>query len=152
MTLLIGFMTIPALLGPRVANLESQVTRLTYEVSHQSAVDSLRALNAALARYKAVMGKYPVSMEQLSSPDDCSHPPDCNRFLEDLKFLSTEKYFTLRYRVSAPGYEINADARSGHYQSLGHYFTDQTGIIRYDERDANAKSRYVPEDARITFN
>lgn len=45
-------------------SMEQQISELTSELTHHQAVDSLRTLNAAIARYKTVLEKYPSDLEQ----------------------------------------------------------------------------------------
>jgi hypothetical protein len=135
-------------------SMEQQISELTSELTHHQVVDSLRTLNAAIARYKTILGKYPSDLEQLESPLDCHDPPECKRFLDNAHFLPAQNYFMLNYAVKGSGYEITADPYSPRYSSLAHYFTNETGLIRSEEhRRANAESGVIGEqNGRVTTN
>jgi hypothetical protein len=127
----------------------------TEKASYFAVVSSLRTLNAALSKYKETYAEYPANLKQLGPPSSNAAPSsDHAALVTDL--LQADSYFILTYQAvqieggKRTGYEIHGTPRSSAYSYLSHYFTDQTGLIRSDNRRATAKSLVITEDLHPT--
>jgi len=99
-------------------------------------VASLEAVNKSLALYKTKYGEYPAQMDELNFPDE--GPVDL-RHAGLLRIpMPMEEFFAFTYSADKIangkrlGYEIYADPRPGRWSDLYHYFTDESGVIRFE--------------------
>lgn len=101
-----------------------------------SVVASLEAVNKSLALYRTKYGEYPAQMDELNFPEQ--GPADL-RHAGLLKIpMPMEEFFVFTYNPNKiangkrSGYEIYADPRPGRWSDLYHYFTDESGLIRFE--------------------
>lgn len=125
------------------------------KASHVTAVASLHALNASIAEYKARYGDYPKKLNQLAPPPAGDAVSSEHAGVVTFP-LEAERYFALSYQAGpvesrkCVGYELRADPGSEVLSFLNHYFTDQTGLIRYNNQRADANSLVIGEQIRPT--
>ncbi len=148
-------MSLFAVFFARFDRLQTTAEIETQSASHAAAVSSLRTLNGVLGKYAEMYGGYPAGLEQLGLPLR-EAAPSSNRAGLLSESLGSERYFTLTYQAGLlengkhTGYEIHLDPRIPKYSSLEHYFSDQTGLIRFDNKHATAKSLVIREDLHPT--
>ncbi len=152
---MLSFMFLVSLFFARFESVQATAQIETEKASHFAMVSSLRALNAALSKYRETYGQYPDNLKQLGPPSRvAARSSDHAALVTDP--LEAESYFILTYQVDRvengkrTGYEIHGTPRSSEYSYLSYYFTDQTGLIRSDSRRATAKSLVITEDLHPT--
>jgi hypothetical protein len=96
----------------------------------------LEYLTKALIFYKNKYGEYPAELDNLGYP---SEGPEDSRHAGLRSFpLYMEEFFTFTYTPQSIaggkhlGYEIYADAKPGKWSDMFHYYSDQSGVIRFD--------------------
>jgi prepilin-type N-terminal cleavage/methylation domain-containing protein len=120
--LIIAAIAIPNLLRSRIAANEA------------SAVSSLRTLNTACITFNSTYGQYPNAMTDLQSPTS-GNPTSTAADLIDQVLASGRKSgydFVLSPGTANASYTITAFPVTVNQTGLRGFFTDQSGVIRYD--------------------
>ena len=117
-------------------------------------VTSLEAINKSLVLYRTKYGEYPGDLQALGGdqgPFDSQHAGLLKRP------LAMEEFFSFGYvadRVAQGkrvGYEIYVDPKQGKWSDLYHYYTDESGAIRFDStREAAKHGLVVQQQLRPT--
>jgi type IV pilus assembly protein PilA len=121
--LIIAAIAIPNLLRSRIAANEA------------SAVSSLRTLNTACITYNSTYGQYPAAMTNLQSPGAGALPTSTAADLIDQVLATGIKSgytFTFTPGTLNVSYTINANPITINQTGLRGFFTDQSGVIRFD--------------------
>ena len=113
------------------------LVRSKMSANEASAVGSLRAINAACANYSFTWGKgFPVSLSNLGP----GKPATANKadLIDGLLAGGSKSGYILVYVSSKPAggkiatYTVNANPLINQKTGARYFFTDQTGVIRYD--------------------
>jgi type IV pilus assembly protein PilA len=123
--LIIAAIAIPNLLRSRIAANEA------------SAVSSLRTLNTACITFNSTYGQYPNAMADLNSPGVGVLPSSTAADLIDQVLAAGLKSgYKFAFLPDPSGkhatYTINADPITINQTGLRGFFTDQSGVIRFD--------------------
>jgi hypothetical protein len=99
-------------------------------------VSSLEAVNRSLTLYKTKYGEYPAQLDALNFPEE---GPADSRHAGLMRIpLPMEEFFAFTYNADEItnrkrfGYEIYVDPKPGKWSDLYHYFTDESGLIRFE--------------------
>lgn len=118
-------------------------------------VSCIEALNSSLTKYKTKYGQYPARLEALSGTDG---PFDANHAGLLTRPMQMEEFFSFGYSPDKmvdgrpSGYEIYVDPKQGKWSELYHYFTDESGTIRFDTtHDASRKGLVVSQQLHPSF-
>jgi type IV pilus assembly protein PilA len=126
--LIIAAIAIPNLLRARIAANEA------------SAVSSMRTLNTASITYNSTYGAYASKLSYLG-PSNGAIPTSSSADLLDQVLApsggvnsSTKSGYTFTYASSTPyaTYTINADPVTVNSTGVRHFYTDQSGVVRYN--------------------
>jgi hypothetical protein len=110
-------------------------------------VSSLQTVNQSLALYRTKYGEYPAQLAALSFPDEGSVESRHAGFLR--LPLPMEEFFVFTYNADKilngkrSGYEIHVDPKPGRWSDLYHYFTDESGQIRFETTHEGSKHGLV---------
>ncbi len=133
-----GVALIPVLIIAAIAI--PNLLRAKMAANEASAVSSLRTLNSTAATYYADYAHgYPPALENLGPPSTGQANEDRANLI-DATLASGKKsgymffYSAMRLQTSAIplGYTINADPAAAGTTGTRHFYTDQTGIIRFE--------------------
>ena len=120
--LIIAAIAIPNLLRSRIAANEA------------SAVSSLRTLNTACITFNSTYGQYPNAMSDLKAPSS-GNPTSTAADLVDQVLANGQKSgynFTFTPGGSNASYSISAMPITVNQTGLRGFFTDQSGVIRFN--------------------
>jgi type IV pilus assembly protein PilA len=130
--LIIAAIAIPNLLRARISANEA------------SAVASCRTMNTASITYNSSYGNYPATLSALG-PSNGATPTSSSADLLDQVLApaggvnaSTKSGYTFTYAVGAGGYTLNADPVVSNQTGVRHFFTDQSGVVRWNATAAAA--------------
>jgi type IV pilus assembly protein PilA len=131
--LIIAAIAIPNLLRARIAANEA------------SAVASCRTMNTASITYNSSYGSYATALSNLG-PSNGATPTSTDADLLDQVLapaggvnVSTKSGYTFTYAATAlVGYTINADPTSVNQTGVRHFYTDQSGVVRFNAAQAAA--------------
>jgi hypothetical protein len=100
-----------------------------------TAVGSLRTLNMATHGFANVHGHFPGDLSELACAHDSQHYDWC---IDSLLANGTKGAYRFTYTLRmenenhTEGYEIHADPRKSTRFTRYHFYTDQSGAIRYE--------------------
>jgi type IV pilus assembly protein PilA len=120
--LIIAAIAIPNLLRSRIAANEA------------SAVSSLRTLNTACITFNSTYGQYPAAMSDLKAPTS-GNPSSTAADLVDQVLAAGRKSgynFTFTPGASNASYSVSAMPITVNQTGLRGFFTDQSGVIRFN--------------------
>jgi len=120
--LIIAAIAIPNLLRSRIAANEA------------SAVSSLRTLNTACITYNSTYQMYPATLTNLESPGSGNPSSSSADLVDQVLAGGTKAGYTFTYAAGSSNvsYTINADPISVNQTGLRQFFTDQSGVIRFN--------------------
>ena len=132
--LIIAAIAIPNLLRARISANEA------------SAVASLRTMNTASITYNSNYGGYPTVLSDLG-PSNGATPTSTTADLLDSVLApagggqtATKSGYGFTYAVPAsgnPGYTINADPTAVNQTGVRHFYTDSSGVVRWNQTAAS---------------
>ena len=131
---IIAAIAIPNLLRARIAANES------------SAVGNVRTLNTALVSYQATYNHYPETIGALGGGAKSSSETSAGLIDDTLATGTKNGYrFSYRHRIGGgtdtEGFEVHADPITQGSTGARHFFSDETGVIRYSSTgEADAES------------
>ena len=126
--LIISAISIPNLLRARISANEA------------SAVSSLRTLNTSCITYNSTYGSYPTKLSYLG-PSNGATPTSTSSDLLDQVIApgggvnaSSKSGYTFTYAAGNQNYTytVNADPISANTTGVRHFFTDASGVIRFN--------------------
>nr|HEV7952602.1 prepilin-type N-terminal cleavage/methylation domain-containing protein [Candidatus Acidoferrales bacterium] len=131
--LIIAAIAIPNLLRARISANEA------------SAVASCRTMNTASITYNSSYGSYATALSNLG-PSNGATPTSTDADLLDQVLapaggvnVSSKSGYTFTYAPAATvGYTINADPTSVNQTGVRHFYTDQSGVVRYNSAQVAA--------------
>ena len=133
MILIIGAIAIPNLLRSRITANEA------------ATAGSLRTLNVVCVAYSGTYGQFPPDLKSLGPPPggEETEPSASSSDLIDSVLANGQKYgYLFFYRAidkdkdgKFDAYIINADPVTAGTTGEKHYFTDETGIVRADDKN-----------------
>jgi type IV pilus assembly protein PilA len=130
--LIIAAIAIPNLLRARISANEA------------SAVASMRTMNTASITYNSSYGTYATALSNLG-PSNGATPTSTDADLLDQVLapgggvnVSSKSGYTFTYAPAAGGYTINGDPTSVNQTGVRHFFTDQSGVVRFNSAQAAA--------------
>ncbi len=146
--LVLGYLGVGAFIAIGIPN----SLRTRKAAGQQSAVGNLRILNTNAITYAATYGRgFPSSLSALGPPQAGKREDAERAYLIDEVLASGRKSgYVFTYRVTATddkgfpsAYTINADPADADSTGENHYFTDESGVIRW-ERDHPANKDSPP--------
>lgn len=146
----LGVAVVPLLIIAAIAI--PNLFRARMAANQASAIGSLRTLNVAAVTYEAQYGKgFPLTLGVMGPPAVKGKPDAAGADLIDGVLASGRKSgYVFTYEVTArddkgfpSAYTIHADPIAENSTGQGHYFTDETGVIRM-EREKAADSSSPP--------
>lgn len=124
--LIIAAIAIPNLLRARISANEA------------SAVASCRTMNTASITYNSSYGAYPANLSALG-PSNGATPTSTSADLLDQVLApagggntSTKSGYNFTYAQTTGGYTLNADPVVSNQTGVRHFFTDQSGVVRWN--------------------
>jgi type IV pilus assembly protein PilA len=125
--LIIAAIAIPNLLRARISANEA------------SAVASLRTMNTASITYNSSYGSFATALSNLG-PSNGATPTSTDADLLDQVLapaggvnVSAKSGYTFTYAASASvGYTINGDPTTVNQTGVRHFYTDQSGVVRFN--------------------
>jgi prepilin-type N-terminal cleavage/methylation domain-containing protein len=123
--LIIAAIAIPNLLRARISANEA------------SAVSSLRTMNTACITYNSTYGNYPAALANLAPVTAPALPTSTSADLLDQVLGSNTAQksgynFTYTAGTGNASYELLGDPITVNQTGVRHFFTDQSGVIRFD--------------------
>jgi type IV pilus assembly protein PilA len=121
--LIIAAIAIPNLLRARIA------------ANQASAVSSLRTMNTACITYDTNYNAYPTSLTNLAPVATGTTPTSTSADLLDAVLTTTpfqKSGYTFTFAGTGTSYTINADPMTLNQTGVNSYFTDQSGVIKYN--------------------
>jgi type IV pilus assembly protein PilA len=125
--LIIAAIAIPNLLRARISANEA------------SAVASCRTMNTASITYNSSYGAYPAALSNLGPSGAGVTPTSTTADLLDQVLApagggntSTKSGYNFTYAAAAGGYTLLADPQVSNQTGVRHFFTDQSGVVRWN--------------------
>jgi type IV pilus assembly protein PilA len=130
--LIIAAIAIPNLLRARISANEA------------SAVASCRTMNTASITYNSSYGNYPQTLSALG-PSNGATPTSSSADLLDQVLApaggvltSSKSGYNFTYAPTTGGYTLNADPVVSNQTGVRHFYTDQSGVVRWNATAAAA--------------
>jgi type IV pilus assembly protein PilA len=129
--LIIAAIAVPNLLRSRISANEA------------SAVSSLRTINSALVLYNSTYGSYPASLNNLQPPTSGNPLSTAADLIDQVLASGTKAGYQFIYTQGMNGatYSIQARPLVDNQTGLRHFYTDMSGVTRFNVgADANISS------------
>ena len=147
--IVLGVVMVPvalAIVGIVAAIAIPNLLRARISANESAAVGSVRTLNTALVTYQATYNHYPETVGALGGGKSSSETSA--GLIDDKLAGGTSSGYRFRYEHLAAvdeereeGYVIHADPINPNSTGVRHFFSDQTGVIRYSSvGEADAES------------
>lgn len=144
------FVVMPILIIVAVAY--PNMVRVRSAANESATVRNMRVLNSALSIYQRRYGHYPIALEQLTTTVPGATDSTHAGIVVQMATRPRQRGYDLNYQASRSSdtadldhYELRADPIEPGKTGVHYFFTDESGVIRWDEHTAGPNSQRLNE-------